>query len=96
MDLHVHTCLSPCGDSANVPTRIVESACQRKLNAIGICDHNSGENVGSVRRAAGKSELKVFGGMEVSTREEVHLLLAWRHRPSGRFQPGWHAGRHWY
>ena len=75
MDLHVHTCLSPCGDSANVPTRIVESACQRKLNAIGICDHNSGENVGSVRRAAGKSELKVFGGMEVSTREEVHLLL---------------------
>jgi 3',5'-nucleoside bisphosphate phosphatase len=79
MDLHVHTCLSPCGGSANVPTRIVETACLRQLDVIGICDHNSAENVAAVRAAAENTRLRVFGGMEVSTKEEVHLLLYFEH-----------------
>ena len=77
MDLHIHTCLSPCGMPENVPTRIVQKALEKRLDAIGICDHNSSENVQAVRRAAsrGASEkLHVFGGMEITTREEVHLL----------------------
>jgi predicted metal-dependent phosphoesterase TrpH len=77
MDLHIHTCLSPCGAPENVPTRIVQRALEKRLDAIGICDHNSSENVQAVRRAAGRTaseKLHVFAGMEITTREEVHLL----------------------
>ena len=74
MDLHIHTCLSPCGMSENVPTRIIEEACERGLHAIGICDHNASENVAAVCRAAEKSTIKVFGGIEVTTEEEIHIL----------------------
>jgi predicted metal-dependent phosphoesterase TrpH len=74
MDLHIHTCLSPCGMPENVPTKIIEKAQERRLQAIGICDHNASENVAAVRKAAEKSAIQVFGGMEVTTEEEIHIL----------------------
>jgi predicted metal-dependent phosphoesterase TrpH len=74
MDLHIHTCLSPCGMSENVPTRIVKRAVERKLQAIGICDHNASENVEAVRKAAETTGVFVFGGMEITTAEEIHIL----------------------
>jgi predicted metal-dependent phosphoesterase TrpH len=74
MDLHVHTCLSPCGLPENVPTRIVLRSHERDLQAIGICDHNASENVDAVRRAAAKWDLAVLGGMEITTQEEIHIL----------------------
>jgi len=74
MDLHIHTCLSPCGMPENVPTRIIAKTQDRKLQAIGICDHNASENVAAVRRAADDSDIRVFGGIEVTTEEEIHIL----------------------
>ncbi len=74
MDLHIHTCLSPCGASEMVPTRIISQARAQQLQAIGICDHNSSENVASVQEAARNSGVKVFGGMEITSREEIHIL----------------------
>jgi len=74
VDLHVHTCLSPCADNAMVPTRIVEQALEAGLAAIGICDHNSAGNVAAVQEAAGGRPLRVLGGMEVTTSEEAHIL----------------------
>lgn len=74
MDLHIHTCLSPCGDAQNVPTRIIRRAWEQKLQGIGICDHNASENVVPVRSAARACGIEVFGGMEITTQEEVHLL----------------------
>ncbi|MGB9721060.1 MAG: PHP-associated domain-containing protein [bacterium] len=44
-DLHIHTCLSPCGDLTMSPKRIVEKAKAEMLDIIGVCDHNSAENV---------------------------------------------------
>lgn len=41
---------------------------------IAICDHNSAENVQAVIRAAEKVGLAVIGGMEITSREEVHVL----------------------
>jgi hypothetical protein len=61
----------------NVPTRITERALQMGLDVIGICDHNGSENVAAVRGAAaraGPRGPRVLGGMEVTSREEVHLL----------------------
>jgi hypothetical protein len=73
VDLHVHTCLSPCADNGMVPTRIVARALEQGLAAIGICDHNSAGNVAAVRQAARK-DLRVLGGMEITTSEEAHIL----------------------
>ncbi len=73
VDLHVHTCLSPCGASSMVPPAIVRSAREAGLGAIGIVDHNSAENVAAVTAAAA-GDVVVIGGMEITTAEEVHVL----------------------
>ena len=72
-DLHIHTCLSPCGETTMSPKRIVEQAKLKGLNIIGICDHNSAENVVFAKKAGEKEGLSVIGGMEITTQEEVHL-----------------------
>lgn len=74
MDLHVHSCLSPCGDSNMVPTQMVRRAQQENLDILGICDHNSSENVNAVKIAGKREGLSVIGGIEISSREEAHIL----------------------
>jgi len=73
-DFHIHTCLSPCGDLGMSPGRIVETAVTKKIDIIGICDHNSAENVTSAIKAAKTEELTILPGIEVTSREEVHIL----------------------
>ncbi len=73
-DLHVHTCLSPCADREMSPSVLVRQAHKRGLDLIAICDHNSAENVEAVSNAAEKVGLGVIGGMEITSREEVHVL----------------------
>ena len=74
MDLHVHTCLSPCADNGMVPPSIVAAAVRAGLQAIGICDHNSAANAAAVQSAARGQNLAVLAGLEVTSREELHLL----------------------
>jgi len=57
-----------------IPQNVVRTAAQKKLDVIGVTDHNSAENVGAVREAAEGSGIRVIGGMEVTSAEEVHLL----------------------
>lgn len=76
-DLHLHTCLSPCADIWNTPKRLIEKAKEGGIHIIGICDHNSAENVASALRYAEKycpREVTVVPGMEITTAEEIHLL----------------------
>jgi predicted metal-dependent phosphoesterase TrpH len=73
-DLHLHTCLSPCGELEMVPTAIVRHAKAFGLDMIAICDHNSGENVLAVIKAARREGISVIPGIEIASREEVHLL----------------------
>ena len=73
-DLHIHTCLSPCADLTMSPKGIVNRAMKKKLDIIGICDHNSAENVQATMNAACKNDLTVLPGMEVTSIEEVHVL----------------------
>ena len=53
-DLHVHTCLSPCGELEMVPTAIARRAKAQGLDLLAICDHNSVANADAVARAAEK------------------------------------------
>jgi predicted metal-dependent phosphoesterase TrpH len=73
-DLHVHTCLSPCGDTQMQATAIVKQAKKAGLDMIGICDHNSADNVGAVLKAGLREDLAVIAGMEITSSEEVHIL----------------------
>lgn len=73
-DLHVHTCLSPCGDLSMSPRDIVETARSKGIDMIAICDHNTCENIEAVTRAAWGRSLKVLPGMEVTSEEEVHIV----------------------
>ena len=73
-DLHLHTCLSPCADSTMTPMAIVKEAKKRDLQIIGICDHNSVENVEAVKKAGKRGNLAVMGGIEITSREEAHIL----------------------
>lgn len=74
-DLHVHTCLSPCADLDMSPLGVVQAALRRGLDLIGVCDHNSAENVLAVKKAAQRNGLMVLGGMEVASSEEAHILV---------------------
>jgi predicted metal-dependent phosphoesterase TrpH len=73
-DLHLHTCLSPCADDQMQATAIVRQAKRMGLDMIGICDHNSAENVAAVVKAGLREGLSVIGGMEITSREEAHIL----------------------
>jgi len=73
-DLHIHTCLSPCAELEMLPELIVGRAQELGLDIIAVTDHNSAENVAAVVNAARGTGLTVLPGMEVQTREEVHVL----------------------
>ena len=77
-DLHVHTCLSPCADNQMETVAIIEQAKKVGLDMIGICDHNSGENVGAMMKAGSREGLAVIPGVEITSREEVHILGLFR------------------
>ena len=74
IDFHIHTALSPCADNMMTPVNIVHAALEKELHMIAITDHNSAENVEAVLEAAAGTGLYVIPGMEVQTREEVHLV----------------------
>lgn len=73
-DLHVHTVLSPCAEVEMIPPLIVREALEHKIDIIAITDHNASANVLAVQKAAHGTSLKVLAGMEVQSREDVHLL----------------------
>ncbi len=73
-EFHIHTVLSPCADVEMIPPLIVQNALEKAINLIAITDHNASANVGSVINAAKGTGLTVLPGMELQTREEVHVL----------------------
>ncbi|MFY9398156.1 MAG: PHP domain-containing protein [Desulfomonilia bacterium] len=82
VNLHVHTCLSPCGDLDMHPRALVDEAVAQGLDMIAVCDHNASENVPYVMNAARGTRLTVLPGMEVCTREEAHVLALFGDLPS--------------
>jgi len=73
-DLHVHTCLSPCADELMQAASIVEQAKRMGLDMIGICDHNSAENVVAVVKAGLREGLSVIGRYGDHLSRGAHIL----------------------
>ncbi len=74
VDLHIHTCLSPCADWEMGPRDVVRRSREAGLDLIAVCDHNSSENAGAAMREGERAGVAVLPGMEVCSREEVHIL----------------------
>ncbi|MDF2893194.1 MAG: hypothetical protein K0R80_3561 [Clostridia bacterium] len=78
VDLHLHTALSPCGDADMTPNNIVNMALLKGLDMIAITDHNSCANVEAVIDAGRNLGLMVIPGIEVQSKEEVHLICLFK------------------
>ena len=77
VDLHLHTVLSACAEIEMIPPLIIQRAQALHLDVIAITDHNTADNVQAVQSAAqtiAGPALTVLPGMEVTTREEAHML----------------------
>ena len=74
VDLHMHSCLSPCADEDMTPANICGMAHIKGLDAIALTDHNTGRNLPYAKEAADYYGLIFLPGMEITTKEEVHLL----------------------
>lgn len=73
-DLHIHSCLSPCGDEDMTPNNIVNMALLKELDVIALTDHNTAGNCKAVIKAAEGTGLLVIPGMELETSEEIHTV----------------------
>lgn len=77
-DLHIHSCLSPCGDALMTPNNIVGMAFIKQLDAIAVCDHNCARNLPAIQEVADMMNVLLLPGMELTTREEAHMLCYFR------------------
>lgn len=77
-DLHIHSCLSPCSDWDMSPKKIVQRSLEQQLDLIAICDHNTAENVAATMREGARQGIAVLPGMEICSREEVHLVTLFK------------------
>src|SRR5690349_18368237 len=67
LDLHVHTPASKCfGDKAVTADQIIDAARKQGLAGIAITDHNSGDWIDQVKKAAESTSLAVFPGVEIT------------------------------
>ena len=73
-DLHIHSCLSPCGDDDMTPWNLVGMAKVKGLDVIALTDHNAAFNIPAAMAAGRELGVQVLAGLEVTSREEVHIL----------------------
>ena len=73
-DFHIHTALSPCALDEMTPNNIVNMAIVSDISTIAVTDHNTCGNIEAVMSVAKDTNLVVIPGMEVETREEIHVV----------------------
>ena len=73
-DLHIHSCLSPCGSMDMTPNNIVNMAKILGIDVIALTDHNSSLNCEAAMKAGEKTGVLVIPGMELTTSEDIHAV----------------------
>ncbi len=73
-DLHIHSCLSPCGDNDMTPYNLVNMAKIFGYDIIALTDHNTCDNCESAIKVGQQIGLTVVPGMELCTSEEIHCV----------------------
>ena len=78
-DLHVHSCLSPCGDEDSTPANIAGMATLCGLNIVALTDHNTTKNCPAFFASAKKYGIIPIAGMELTTSEDIHVVCLFEH-----------------
>ena len=73
-DLHIHSCLSPCGDNDMTPNNIAGMAAIKGLNVLALTDHNTAKNCPAFFEACKRQGIIPIAGVELSTEEDIHLV----------------------
>ncbi|MDR1440751.1 MAG: PHP domain-containing protein [Clostridiales bacterium] len=73
-DLHIHSCLSPCADDDMTVHNIANMAMLCGLDIIALTDHNTLKNCPPFFAACKSAGVIPVAGVEINTREEVHVL----------------------
>ncbi len=73
-DLHMHSCLSPCGDMEMTPNNLVNMAKLLGLDVIALTDHNTSLNCEAAIKVGEQVGLLVIPGMELTTAEDIHAV----------------------
>lgn len=73
-DFHIHTVLSPCASLDMSPINIINKAKEKKIDIIGITDHNSTKQCRITKEIGEKNGIYVVCGAEITTKEEIHCL----------------------
>lgn len=73
-DLHIHSCLSPCGSLEMSPLEICRIAEEKELDVIAISDHNSALNSRALEILCRKSHITPLFAIEATCSEEFHSL----------------------
>lgn len=73
-DLHMHSCLSPCGDMDMTPNNLVNMAKLLGLEVIALTDHNTSLNCEAAIKVGEQVGLLVIPGMELTTAEDIHAV----------------------
>ncbi len=77
-DLHLHSCLSPCGDTDMTPGNIVGMSLLNGLQIVALTDHNSTKNCPAFFKIAKANGIIPVAGMELTTAEDVHAVCLFR------------------
>ena len=73
-DLHVHSCLSPCGDEDNTPNNLAGMATLNHIQIMALTDHNTTKNCPAFFTACKRYGIIPVPGMELTTAEEIHVV----------------------
>ena len=73
-DLHMHSCLSPCGDNDMTPNNLVNMAALLGCQILALTDHNTCRNTPAAVRVGEQAGVLVIPGMELCTAEEAHVV----------------------
>ncbi|MBE6779071.1 MAG: PHP domain-containing protein [Ruminococcaceae bacterium] len=73
-DLHLHSCLSPCGDGESTPHSLAGMGKLCGLQIMALTDHNTTRNCPAFFEAAREMGIVPVAGMELTTAEDIHLV----------------------
>lgn len=73
-DLHIHSCLSPCGDDEMTPANIAGMGVINGLNIMALTDHNTCGNCPAFFKACRRHGIIPIAGMELTTAEDIHMV----------------------
>ncbi len=73
-DLHIHSCLSPCGDDDSTPNSIAGIGELNGLHIMALTDHNTCKNCPAFFESCFRHGILPVAGMELTTAEDIHAV----------------------